>query len=140
MTVLTDELLASFDASVADVANALTLPAASSTRRRSSWPSSDDALFDHEWLCVGRASRIPNPGDYFTVTRQRRADDRRPRQGRRDPRLLGGLPAPRDAGGRRRRATAPRSPARTTTGATASTAACSARRRWSARDGFDKKD
>ena len=26
------------------------------------------ALFDHEWLCVGVASRVPNAGDYFTCT------------------------------------------------------------------------
>ena len=26
------------------------------------------AVFDREWLCVGRASQIPEPGDYFTAT------------------------------------------------------------------------
>ena len=26
------------------------------------------AVFDTEWLCVGRASQIPEPGDYFTAT------------------------------------------------------------------------
>ncbi len=26
------------------------------------------ALFDHEWLCVGRVDRVANPGDYFTKT------------------------------------------------------------------------
>jgi len=25
-----------------------------------------EAVFSHEWLCVGRESWIPNPGDYFT--------------------------------------------------------------------------
>ena len=25
-------------------------------------------MFDNEWQCVGRASRIPNVGDYFTTT------------------------------------------------------------------------
>ena len=123
-----------------DVDDALTLPPERLHHRTSSWPSSDDALFDHEWLCVGAASRIPNPGDYFTTTVNgeplivARAKDGS------DPRLLGGLPAPRHAGRRRRAATAPRSPARTTTGSTASTVACSARRRWSAPHDFDKKD
>ncbi len=66
MTVLTEELLASFATSVTDVATAETLPPVIYT--------SDEflefekrALFDHEWLCVGRASRIPNNGDYFTT-------------------------------------------------------------------------
>ena len=26
-----------------------------------------DAVFGHEWLCIGRATDIPNKGDYFTV-------------------------------------------------------------------------
>ncbi len=26
------------------------------------------AIFDREWVCVGRADMIPNPGDFFTVT------------------------------------------------------------------------
>ncbi len=67
MTILTAELLASLDASTTDVAKASTLPAEIYT--------SDeflrfefDALFAREWLCVGRASRIPNPGDWFTIT------------------------------------------------------------------------
>src|SRR5881392_308950 len=37
-----------------------------STRPRSSWRSSAE-LFASEWMCVGRASRIPNIGDYFTT-------------------------------------------------------------------------
>lgn len=27
-----------------------------------------DAVWGHEWFCIGRANDIPNPGDYFTVT------------------------------------------------------------------------
>ena len=64
---LNDDLLASLDESTSDVANASTLP--------SELYTSDEflrfeyeALFAHEWLCVGRASSIPNPGDWFTVT------------------------------------------------------------------------
>ena len=67
MTVLTDDLLRSFATSIDDVASATTLPPVIYT--------SDEfmafekrALFDHEWLCVGVASRIPNAGDYFTCT------------------------------------------------------------------------
>ncbi|WP_395157172.1 aromatic ring-hydroxylating dioxygenase subunit alpha [Ilumatobacter sp.] len=64
---LSDELLASLEASTADVSQALTLPAELYT-------SADvlafeaEALFMKEWLCVGRAERIPNVGDWFTVT------------------------------------------------------------------------
>ena len=27
-----------------------------------------EAVFAHEWLCVGRADQVANPGDYFTTT------------------------------------------------------------------------
>ncbi len=67
MTVLTTELLSSFDTSVTDVATAVTLPPEIYT--------SDEflafersALFATQWQCVGLASRIPNVGDYFTTT------------------------------------------------------------------------
>ena len=66
-SVLTTDLLASFDESVLDVDKACTLPPVCyitdeflEFERR--------ALFDHEWLCVGRADRVANPGDYFTKT------------------------------------------------------------------------
>jgi phenylpropionate dioxygenase-like ring-hydroxylating dioxygenase large terminal subunit len=26
------------------------------------------SIFLHDWLCVGRAAQVPNPGDYFTIT------------------------------------------------------------------------
>ena len=65
MSVLTDELLQSFAASIGDVATATTMPPVVYT--------SDEflefekrALFDHEWLCVGVAAGIPVAGDYFT--------------------------------------------------------------------------
>ncbi|TML08112.1 MAG: Rieske 2Fe-2S domain-containing protein, partial [Actinobacteria bacterium] len=67
MTILTDDLLRSFAASIEDFASATTMPPVIYT--------SDEfmgfekrALFDHEWLCVGVASRVPNAGDYFTCT------------------------------------------------------------------------
>ncbi len=67
MTILTAELLASLEASTTDVAKASTLPTeiyTSDEFLRFEY----DALFAREWLCVGRASRIPNPGDWFTIT------------------------------------------------------------------------
>ena len=64
---LTPELLASFDPSVVDVAAAVTMPPEIYTS-----PEFLDferrAVFAHEWLCVGRASRIPKVGDYFAAT------------------------------------------------------------------------
>jgi phenylpropionate dioxygenase-like ring-hydroxylating dioxygenase large terminal subunit len=67
MTILNDDLLASFDASTAPVAEAQALPPVIYT--------SDEfldfekrSLFDHDWLCVGRASQVANPGDWFSVT------------------------------------------------------------------------
>ena len=64
---LTPELLASFDQSVVDVAEAVTMPPEIYTS-----PEFLDferrAVFAHEWLCVGRASRIPKVGDYFAAT------------------------------------------------------------------------
>ncbi len=66
MSMLTADLLASFDASTTDVAHAVTMPPDIYTaaeflafERR--------AVFAHEWLCVGVASRIPDVGDYFTT-------------------------------------------------------------------------
>jgi phenylpropionate dioxygenase-like ring-hydroxylating dioxygenase large terminal subunit len=67
MTVLTQALLDSLDVSVTDVAKAATLPPALYTSAEVlefEW----DAVFGHDWLCAGRADRIPGPGDWFTVT------------------------------------------------------------------------
>ena len=67
MSILSAELLFSFDASVTEVSTAITLPPVAYTDdeflrfERSS-------LFAHEWLCVGVASSIPNPGDFVSVT------------------------------------------------------------------------
>ena len=68
-----------------------------------------EALFMREWVCVGRAERIPNPGDWFTVTI---VDEPlivvRDKDGA-GALHVGGLSAPCDAGVRGRRATTPRS-------------------------------
>ncbi len=67
MTTLAPHLLAELDASTTDVAKARTLPAELYT-------SADvlaverEAVFGHDWLCVGRADRVPSTGDWFTVT------------------------------------------------------------------------
>ncbi|MBI4883710.1 MAG: aromatic ring-hydroxylating dioxygenase subunit alpha [Actinobacteria bacterium] len=67
MTALTDQLLASFDASVTDFTTAITLPPEIYTSDEF-LAFERDALFAREWQCVGRASRVPNVGDYFTTT------------------------------------------------------------------------
>lgn len=67
MTVLNDELLASFDASTADVAHAVTLPPVIYTSEEF-LAFEREALFAREWLCVGLVSQLPNPGDYFSTT------------------------------------------------------------------------
>ena len=66
-SVLTAELLASFAASITDVATAVTLPREIYTEDEF-LAFEREALFAHDWLCVGRASRIPEVGDYFTTT------------------------------------------------------------------------
>lgn len=65
MTILTTELLNSFELSTSGFADSQTLPPEIYTseefldfERRS--------IFDHEWLCIGLASSIPEPGDWFT--------------------------------------------------------------------------
>ncbi len=64
MTVLTNELLSSFDSSTTDVTTAETLPPVIYTSEEF-LEFERRALFDREWLCVGRASRIPEVGDWF---------------------------------------------------------------------------
>ncbi len=66
-TVLTTELRTSLDASITDVGSAATLPPAIYTSPEF-LDFETEALFMKEWLCVGRAERIPEVGDWFTVT------------------------------------------------------------------------
>ena len=66
MSLLDAELLASFDDSMQPVEDTLTLPPVVYTSEEF-LDFERHALFDREWLCVGRASRIPEPGDFFTV-------------------------------------------------------------------------
>ena len=67
MTMLTQDLLASLDASIADVSKAATLPAELYTSAEF-LDFEADAVFTKEWVCVGRAERIPEVGDWFTTT------------------------------------------------------------------------
>ncbi len=67
MSILTDELLTSFESSIDTSETSDTLPAEIYTSEEF-LDFERHALFDHEWLCVGLASEIPRPGDWFTKT------------------------------------------------------------------------
>jgi phenylpropionate dioxygenase-like ring-hydroxylating dioxygenase large terminal subunit len=67
MSVLSAELLASFDASVVDVSRAVTMPPVIYTDDEF-LAFERDALYSREWLCVGVASTIANPGDFRSLT------------------------------------------------------------------------
>ncbi len=67
MTLINPDFMASFDASIADVSSAATLPPEVYTSAEF-LEFEKEALFMQEWLCVGRAERIPDAGDWFTVT------------------------------------------------------------------------
>ncbi|MDC0359241.1 aromatic ring-hydroxylating dioxygenase subunit alpha [Acidimicrobiales bacterium] len=66
MSELDAKLLASLAASVADIADAKTLPASLYVSPQV-LQVEKEALFMREWLAVGRAERIPASGDWFTV-------------------------------------------------------------------------
>lgn len=66
MTILTENVLDSFNASVGDVNRSCILPPVVYTSDEF-FEFEKEAVFAHDWLCVGRASQIPNPGDYFTI-------------------------------------------------------------------------
>jgi phenylpropionate dioxygenase-like ring-hydroxylating dioxygenase large terminal subunit len=53
--------------STTDVSTAVTLPPRLYTSAEA-LAFEREAVFASEWLCVGRVERIPNPGDWFTVT------------------------------------------------------------------------
>lgn len=65
-TLFTNEMLASFDDSIADVSKAATLPPELYTDAEF-LDFESETLFMKEWLCVGRAERIPEVGDWFTT-------------------------------------------------------------------------
>ncbi len=67
MTALSDSLVASLADSIGSVSSASTLPPVLYTSEEI-LAFEKEAIFTEEWLCVGRAERIPNAGDWFTVT------------------------------------------------------------------------
>jgi phenylpropionate dioxygenase-like ring-hydroxylating dioxygenase large terminal subunit len=66
MTMFTGELLASLDSSTVDVSHAETLPADLYTSEEF-LAFEREAVFMREWLAVGRADRLAEPGDWFTI-------------------------------------------------------------------------
>lgn len=67
VSVLTDGLFASMGSSILSTAEAESLPPACYVDE-DFFAFEKEAVFDHEWLCVGRESWAKNPGDYFTST------------------------------------------------------------------------
>jgi phenylpropionate dioxygenase-like ring-hydroxylating dioxygenase large terminal subunit len=69
MTVelFTDRFFDSLSSSIAPIAEAQTLPPACYTDA-GFYAFEKLAVFDREWLCVGREAWVANPGDYFTTT------------------------------------------------------------------------
>ena len=57
------ELRASFEASIKDVNEACLLPADVYTSQEF-FAFENEAIYGHEWLCVGREDQVPEPGDY----------------------------------------------------------------------------
>jgi len=63
--ILSDDFFDGFRSSILDVTSAETLPPECYTDE-SFYQFEKEALFNHEWLCVGRESWVANPGDFFT--------------------------------------------------------------------------
>jgi nitrite reductase/ring-hydroxylating ferredoxin subunit len=63
--IFSDGFFASMDSSILDVNNARMLPPKCYSDPRF-FEFEKDAVFGHDWLCVGREAWIPNLGDYFT--------------------------------------------------------------------------
>ena len=65
MTILTNELLDSFEISISGFADSQTLTPEIYTSEEF-LDFERMSIFDHEWLCIGLANSIPEPGDWFT--------------------------------------------------------------------------
>lgn len=63
---LTDQFFEDLDSSVLSVQQAQSLPPLCYTDR-DFYEFEKEALFNHEWLCVGRESWVAKAGDYFTT-------------------------------------------------------------------------
>jgi phenylpropionate dioxygenase-like ring-hydroxylating dioxygenase large terminal subunit len=64
--LLNDGFFETLESSDGDIATACTLPPACYTDD-DFYRFEQEALFNHEWLCVGRESQVSQPGDYFTT-------------------------------------------------------------------------
>ncbi|MDB5444308.1 MAG: Rieske (2Fe-2S) iron-sulfur domain protein [Phenylobacterium sp.] len=64
--ILTDAFIESLETSVVGLDRAETLPPACYTDAEF-YEFEKEALFNHEWLCVGREDWVKEPGDYFTT-------------------------------------------------------------------------
>jgi phenylpropionate dioxygenase-like ring-hydroxylating dioxygenase large terminal subunit len=64
--MFTPDLLKALAASTTDVSYAQLLPTELYTSEEF-FAFEKNAIYYREWLCVGRAERIPNPGDWFTT-------------------------------------------------------------------------
>ncbi|HEY6378291.1 MAG TPA: Rieske (2Fe-2S) protein, partial [Candidatus Dormibacteraeota bacterium] len=67
MSMFTRELAESFERSILPVNEATALPPQLYTSPEF-YAFEKEAVFGHEWLCVGRADQVPEPGDYRTLT------------------------------------------------------------------------
>lgn len=63
--MLSDSFFASLEASAVDLADAVTLPPVCYTGA-DFYEFEKEALYHHEWLCIGREAWLPKQGDFFT--------------------------------------------------------------------------
>jgi len=66
LNILSDTFFDSLSSSVVSLDSAETLPPACYTDA-DFYAFETEALFNHEWLCVGRVDWVKEPGDYFTT-------------------------------------------------------------------------
>ncbi|MFT4253724.1 MAG: SRPBCC family protein [Caulobacter sp.] len=66
MTLFSDAFFDGLSSSASDVGSAETLPPACYTDA-AFYEFEKAALFDREWLCVGRVDQVKEPGDFFTT-------------------------------------------------------------------------
>lgn len=64
---LNDAFFESMESSIVDIKDAESLPPLCYTNR-DFFEFEKKAIFDHEWLCVGRVDWVPKPGDFFTTS------------------------------------------------------------------------
>jgi phenylpropionate dioxygenase-like ring-hydroxylating dioxygenase large terminal subunit len=65
--IFTDSFFAGLDSSITEISAAETLPPECYVDA-DFYGFEKEAVFNHEWLCVGREAWVMQPGDYFTTT------------------------------------------------------------------------